>query len=132
LNQNPSNVNLHLDPDLLNQAYSQFFKFVSEFVGDKKAKEFAGQSYKSTEKYYSGISTFQIDDQNQLRFKNFELGDREILGFGIWMYQFIKELQNFMVGIGKVDPNLILGKWAGDFESTNFFEYFKQARELKY
>ncbi len=132
MKQNPSDVKLPLDPDLLNKAYTQFFQFVSEFVGEKKAREFSRQSYQITQKYCSGISTFQIDDQNQLHIKNFELGDREILGFGIWMYQFIEELQNFMVGIGKVDPIRILGKWAGDLKPTNFFEYFHKARELKY
>ena len=54
------------------------------------------------------------------------------MGFSIWMHQFIAELKKFMVGIGKVDPKVILGKWGDSLKPTGFFEYFKQAKDLKY
>ena len=121
-----------VDPEILNNAYSQFFLFVSEYVGDKKAKEFSRQSYLTTEKYYRHISVIILDDKNRLRLKNFDITDREILGFSIWMHQFIAELKKYMVGIGKVDPKIILGKWSDNLKPTGFFEYFKQAKDLKY
>ena len=132
MNQNSHDANVQVDPDLMNKAYLQFFKFVSEYVGDKKAREMARQSYQSALKYYGGMRAFNITEQNQLNFNNSNTGEREILGFGIWMYQFVNELQNFMVGVGKVDPHRILGKWADSLKPTNFFEYYNQARELKY
>jgi hypothetical protein len=132
LHQKPIDKISSLDPEILNNAYSQFFVFVSEYVGDNKAKEFARQSYQTTEKYYSGISVIIVDDQNRLRMKKIEVTDREIFGFSIWMHQFIAELKKYMVGIGKVDPNVILGKWVDYFRPTGFIEYFNQARDLKY
>ncbi|MCK4892716.1 MAG: hypothetical protein KAJ16_07590 [Calditrichia bacterium] len=132
MHQKPTEKANLLDPDILNNAYSQFFLFVSEYVGDKKAKEFARQSYLTTEKYYRGISVIIVDDQNRIRLKKIEVTDREILGFSIWMHQFIAELKKFMVGIGKVDPKVILGKWGDSLKPTGFFEYFKQAKDLKY
>jgi len=132
LHRNQTEKERLLDPDILNHAYSQFFLFVSEFVGEKKSKEFARQSYQTTEKYYSGISDIVVDDKNRIRLKKIEITDREILGFSIWMHQFIVELKKYMVGIGKVDPNTILGKWSDPLKPTGFFEYFKQAKDLKY
>lgn len=130
--QNQSEKVSLLDPDILNNAYSQFFLFVSEFVGEKKAKEFARQSYQTTEKYFRGISVMVVDDKNRIRLKKIEITDSEILGFSIWMHQFIAELKKYMVGIGKVDPNIILGKWSDPLKPTGFFEYFKEAKDLKY
>lgn len=132
MHQKPTEKVNSVDPDVLNHAYSQFYLFVSEFVGDKKAKEFSRQSYLTTEKYYSGISDILVDDKNRLRMKKFEVTDREILGFSIWMHQFIAELKKYMVGIGKVDPNVILSKWKDILKPTGFFEYFTQAKDLKY
>ena len=48
------------------------------------------------------------------------------------MHQFIVELKKYMVGIGKVDPHIILGKWGDPLKSTGFFEYFTQAKDLNY
>ena len=121
-----------LDPDILNNAYFQFFLFVTGFVGEKKAKEFAHQSHQITQKYFRSISDIIVDDQNRIRLKKIEITDREILAFSIWMYQFTVELKKFMVGIGKIDLDAILGKWSDPLKATGFFEYFKKAKDLKY
>jgi hypothetical protein len=59
------------------------------------------------------------------------LQDRDILGFSLWMYNFVGELKNFMIGVGNIEVTTIVGSLQPTLEQAGFFEYFQQAEELK-
>jgi hypothetical protein len=117
---------------ILEKAFDRFFDYVAGFVGEKKALEFAEKSHQEIEKYFTNIVSIKLEQGRRIRFNQDDLSDKEILGFSLWMRQFLKELTDFMIGLGKVDPEEITGDLNQKLKSLGFFEYFEQAKELKY
>ncbi len=120
-----------LEP-VLQDALRSFLEYVSSVVGRDKAVEFLQESYRRTQKYYSPISLMQLDENMQLSFEDPKINEKEILGFSLWMEKFLKMLSSFMIGIGKIRPEEILGDVAADLRPAGFFDYFEHSRELKY
>lgn len=116
----------------IRQAYAKFHDFVSQIIGERKANEFAHHSYRMTCQYFSSLESLKFGENNELTSDYQVLKDRDILGFSLWMYNFISELKNFMIGVGNIDPAAILGTLHPPLEQAGFFEYFRQAEELKY
>lgn len=122
----------YLPKDILEKTFTAFLKYVAVFVGENKAWEFARHSRQETEKYYSNLDLIQIGEDKSLNFLNPVLTDKELLGFSLWMHKFVAELKDFMVGVGKVEPDKILGSLKKSLEPSGFLEFFEQARELSF
>jgi hypothetical protein len=118
--------------DTLQKVYLSFHAFVADFVGDKKAEEFARQTYRLTCRYYRKLESLQLNEDNILNSENESIEDPEILGFSLWMNNFVNELKSFMIGVGDVELETIVGSLRTPLEKTGFFEYYQQAEELKY
>lgn len=119
-------------PAVLQRTFAAFRDYVAEVTGPKKAAEFAAHSYQTILKYFRNLTVFRVDKKLNLVIQNGELSDREILAFSIWMLQFIKEMQRFMIGVGHFDPLPITREMEPALRSLGFYEYFEQARELNY
>jgi hypothetical protein len=132
LTEKPTNENLTVNLDIIREAYSRFFAFVSQFVGEKKTDEFSQNSYRLTCRYFSSLESLRLNDENVITSEYQHLKDRDILGFSLWMYNFVSELKNFMIGVGDIDVSEILGPLQPTLEEAGFFEYFQQAEELNY
>ena len=118
--------------EILQKVYLSFHAFVAEFVGDKKAEEFARQTYRLTCRYYRKLESLQLNEDNRLNSEMEYLEDPQILGFSLWMNNFVNELKSFMIGVGDIELDAIVGSLRSPLEKTGFFEYFQQAEELKY
>jgi hypothetical protein len=116
----------------IQKAFDIFFSFAEEIVGESKAIEFLQESYQLTEKYYAHISRMQLDLNRKLMYKSREIGDKEVLGFSLWMHKFMVKLSDFMIGIGHIEPEKMLGDLSDILKSYGFFDYYEQARELRY
>ena len=132
MTEESTNENITVNLDIIREAYSTFFAFISRFVGQKKAEEFSHLSYRLTCRYFSSLETLRLNEENVLTSEYQHLKDRDILGFSLWMYNFVSELKNFMIGVGDIDVSEILGPLKPTLEEAGFFEYFQQAEELKY
>lgn len=117
---------------ILEKAFDCFFNYVADLVGAKKAMEFAEKSHQDIEKYFSSLSYLKLEHGSAIKFMNADVSDKEVLGFSIWMRQFLKELKDSMVGLGNVEPEKITGDLTQPLRKIGFFEYFEQAEELRY
>jgi len=117
---------------VLQDAFDVFFSFAEGILGESKAQEFVAESYQLTEKYYGHISRIHIDLNRKLSYKSREIGDKEILGFSLWMHKFMTKLSDFMIGIGQIEPEKMLGDLSNTLKPYGFFEYYEHARELRY
>jgi hypothetical protein len=122
----------YLSKDILEKTFNAFLNYVAAFVGENKAWEFALHSRQETERYYSNLALIQIGENKNLHFLNAALTDKELLGFSLWMHKFVAELKDFMVGVGKIEPDKILGNLKKSLEPSGFLEFFEQARELSF
>jgi hypothetical protein len=122
----------YLSKEILEKTFNAFFNYVAVFVGENKAWEFARHSRQETEKYYSNLVLIQIGEDKKLNFLNPVLSDKELLGFSLWMHKFIADLKDFMVGVGKVELDKILGNLKKSLATSGFLEFFEQARELSF
>ena len=132
MTEEPTSENITVDLDIIREAYSCFLAFVSKFVGEKKAEEFSHHSYRLTCRYFSSLESLRFNEENVLTSEYQHLKDRDILGFSLWMYNFVSELKNFMIGVGDIDVSAVVGSLQPTLEKAGFFEYFQQAEELKY
>lgn len=118
--------------EFIEKTFFKFFNFAKNIVGETKALEFALNSHQITERFYGHLAFIKLDENINLTFQKEQLGDREILGFSLWMQKYISDLKGFMVGIGRVDATEIAGQLKSVLEAAGFFEYFNQAEELKF
>lgn len=116
----------------MQKAFDIFFSFAEGIVGESKAIEFLQESYQLTKNYYAHISCMQLDLNRKLIYKSREIGDKEVLGFSLWMHKFMVKLSDFMIGIGHVEPEKMLGDLSDTLKSYGFFDYYEQARDLRY
>ena len=126
-NQNPT-----VPLEIIREAFTEFHRFVTQFVGERKTDEFAHHSYRLTCRYFSSLESIHFNEKNELNSEYHNLQDRDILGFSLWMYNFVGELKNFMIGVGDIEATAIVGSLQPILEPSGFFEYFQQAEELKY
>lgn len=117
---------------LLQDTFRQFYKYISAAAGEQKAGEFARKSYQAIGSYFRNLSVIQLGEAGQLEISNKNLTDKEILAFSVWMQQFVKELKNFMIGLGKVDAVTITQELQGPLQDIGFYDFFEQAKELTY
>lgn len=122
----------NISKDILEKTFKAFLSYVEGFVGENKAWELVQQSRQETEKYYKNLSLIQLDEKKNLVLVNPTITDKELLGFSLWMSKFVAELKEFMVGVGKVEPEKILGTLKKSLEPTGFLEFFQQAKELSF
>jgi len=118
--------------NILKQAFTRFFDYSVEAVGYKKTKEFASHSHNVIQGYFRNLQIFQLGEEGQIAVLNEKLTDKDILAFSVWMQQFLKELKDFMIGLGKPDAARITGELQGSLKSLGFYVYFEQARDLDY
>jgi hypothetical protein len=117
---------------ILRKSFRIFFNYAAGFVGEKKTLEFAEKSHENICRYYRHLSDIQLSEEGKIRFAQNKITDSEILGFSLWMRQFMEELKSFMVGIGRTDPEEITAEMKDELKTIGFFEFYEQAKELKY
>ena len=89
-------------------------------------------SYQKINSYFQLLSQFQISEKNELIIEQDNVSDKELLAFTVWIQQFIKELKQFMVGLGTLNIETLTEEIKEQLEEIGFYEYFKQAMELEY
>ena len=89
-------------------------------------------SYQKIKPYFQVLSIFEITNKNELIITQSKITDKELLGFTVWIQQFIKELKQFMVGLGKFNIESITVEIRDELEEIGFYDYYKQAMELDY
>ena len=117
---------------LIQKTYRQFYDYVQQIVGQKKTSEFAQTSYRTILNYFRNLNIFRIDSGTELRISTGQLSENEIIAFSVWMFQFIKEMKNFMIGIGKVNPREITADLTQPLQEIGFYEYYDQAAQYDF
>lgn len=117
---------------VLQKTFQQFRDYIRNIVGDKKAAEFALRSHQTIQPYFRNLTNFQIGTDLNLQVQKQELTENEILAFSVWMFQFIKEMKSFMIGIGRVDPRQFTRDLSKPLQEMGFYEFYEQAGEFDY
>lgn len=125
-------TNNTISPQLLQHLYTVCYNFSASLIGKKKTREMLETSYQKILPYFQALSIFEINSKNELKITQSTISDKELLGFTVWIQQFIKELKNFMVGLGKFNIESITVEIKDELEEIGFYDYYKQAMELDY
>ena len=125
-------TNNGISPQLLQHLYTVCYNFSASLMGKKKTREMLETSYQKILPYFQVLSIFEINSKNELKITQSTISDKELLGFTVWIQQFIKELKNFMVGLGKFTIESITVEIKDELEEIGFYDYYKQAMELDY
>lgn len=125
-------TNNTISPQLLQHLYTVCYNFSASLIGKKKTREMLETSYQKILPYFQALSIFEINNKNELKITQSTISDKELLGFTVWIQQFIKELKNFMVGLGKFNIESITVEIKDELEEIGFYDYYKQAMELDY
>lgn len=125
-------TNNTISPQLLQHLYTVCYNFSASLIGKKKTREMLETSYQKILPYFQALSIFEINSKNELKITQSTISDKELLGFTVWIQQFIKELKNFMVGLGKFNIQSITVEIKDELEEIGFYDYYKQAMELDY
>ena len=124
--------NRNSQKEILKQAFARFFEYVASATDQAKATDFARESYQTIRAYFHNLSAFHLDENGDLTIEQEKLTDKDILAFSVWIQQFLKLLQNFMIGLGRIDPAYITQSLQAPLKEMRFYEYFEQAKELNY
>ena len=124
--------NKTINPQLLQHLYTVCYNFSASLIGKKKTREMWDTSYQKINPYFQVLSKFEITSKNELKITEGNITDKELLGFTVWIQQFIKELKQFMVGLGKFNIESITVEIKDELEEIGFYDYYKQAMELDY
>jgi hypothetical protein len=130
--QSPRETNNIISPQLLQHLYTLCYNFSASLIGKKKTREMLKSSHEQILPYFQVLSAFKVTDKNELRIELMTITDKELLGFTVWIQQFIKELRRFMVGLGKLTIESITTEIKDELEEVGFYEYYKKATELEY
>jgi hypothetical protein len=125
-------TNNSISPQLLQHLYTLCYNFSASLIGKKKTREMLESSHRQIQPYFQVLSKFKVTDDNGLKIELKTITDKELLGFTVWVQQFIKELRKFMVGLGKLTIESITSEIKDELEEVGFYEYYKQATELDY
>ncbi len=117
---------------IFRKTYQLFFQYVADVVGDRKARAMAEQSYQTILKYFRNLATFELGNGSEINVGKPDLTDKEILAFSVWMQQLLKELKNFMIGVGHIDAEAITKEIQEPLKELGFYDFFEQAEELNY
>lgn len=125
-------TNNSISPQLLQHLYTLCYNFSASLIGKKKTREMLKSSHQQILPYFQVLSKFKVTDNNELKIDLKAITDKELLGFTVWLQQFIKELRKFMVGLGKLTIESITSEIKDELEEVGFYEYYKKATELEY
>ena len=118
--------------ELLTTVYRRCFGFAANILGKKKSGELLQSSYKTILQYFHSLQNFSITEDWRLQINCEEISEKDFLAFAVWMQQFIRELKDFVVGIGNLDIRMLTEEMSEELERSGFYEYYQQAQELKY
>lgn len=119
-------------PELVIKVYTICFDFAVSFLGNKKSGELLRSSYETIQPYFQSLEKFSVDKELRLRVNSETLTEKELLAFTVWIQQFIRELKNYLVGLGNINIEKLTGEIQDELEATGFYEYYRQAQELEY
>lgn len=121
-----------ISPELLTGVYNSCYTYAASLIGNKKSRELLQSSYNTILPYFHSLKKFSVDESGQLRINAAEITDSELLAFTIWIQQLIRELKDYVVGLGSLDIHTLTGEISNDLAEIGFYEYYQQAAELKY
>lgn len=124
--------NHNISPELLKKVYSLCFEYAVSLLGKKKSGELLYSSYHTILPYFQTLEKFVPDAHWELDIRIESLSEKELLAFTVWIQQFIRELKNFVVGLGSFNITHLTGEVKEELEQIGFYEYYRQAEELKY
>ena len=117
---------------VLERSFSCFFNFTEKTSDHKTAHKLAVKSYETISRYFHNLKQFQLSNDATIEVTSGDLTDKDILAFSVWMQQYLKELKDLMIGLGRVDPLQITNEIRKELQELGFYKYFEQAKELNY
>jgi len=118
--------------ELVSTVYRRCFGFAASILGNKKSGELLQSGYKTILQYFHSLQNFSVTEDWHLQINCEEISENDLLAFAVWMQQFIRELKNFVVGIGNLDIRMLTEEVSEELEQSGFYEYYRQAQELEY
>lgn len=121
-----------LSPELLQKTYDLCYHFTASLMGRRKTRQLLDASYHTVLPYFPGLRQFRLDEEGSLQILSPTPGDKELLAFAVWMQQFMKEVKQYMVGLGRLRIEALTEEIRPQLERVGFYEYFYQSAELDY
>jgi len=117
---------------LVEKVFTQCFEFSRQIVGEKKTAELFSESYRKILPYFHVLTKFQIGTDHQLMVKGDSINENEMLSFAVWIQQFLRDLKQFMVGLGHVEIEQITAALESQLNDAGFYRFYHQAQEFDY
>ncbi len=117
---------------LVEKVFERCFEFSRNIVGEKKTSELFGESYRKILPYFHVLTKFQIGADHRLMVKGNSINENEMLSFAVWIQQFLRDLKQFMVGLGHVEIEQITAALEKQLQASDFYKFYHQAQELDY
>lgn len=118
--------------ELVTIVYHRCFGFAANILGNRKSGELLQSSYTTILQYFHSLKNFSVTEDWRLQIIRNNISENDLLAFAVWMQQFIRELKGFVVGIGNLDIRMLTEEVSEELEQSGFYEYYRQAQELKY
>jgi len=127
-------VNNHrpVDAEILKKVYLYCFQYSRDLVGSRKTLEFFNQSYQRIFPYFHVLKIFKIEANGNLKIDRETLTENELVGFAVWIQQFVKELKDYMVGLSKTEIEDLTREIQDQLNEIQFYDYYHEAQELEY
>ena len=121
-----------LTPEIFYQVFHICLSYAQSIVGKKIAQDLLRKSYDKILPYFHILKSFRWDDVDDFQVVNDNPTEKELLGFAVWMQQFIKEVQDFMIGLPEISIEELTADLKADLDACGFYEFYHQAEELEY
>ncbi|NOX38827.1 MAG: hypothetical protein GXO78_14950 [Calditrichaeota bacterium] len=124
--------NPEIDPEIIKKTFDLCRSFALNILGTELTTQFLKDSYRKILPYFHVLKHFKLNDTAHLNIAKNTLTDKELLSFAVWMQQFLKEIQHFMIGLEKIEIESLTESLKEPLQQMGFYEYFHQAEELEY
>ena len=121
-----------LTPELFQNVFSAMQAYVESHYGAGEAAYFFQQSREKVRPYFPHVDQFEMDEDGTLVVKESDPDERALLAFAAWMQQFMKEIQQEIIGLPLPDIETLTEDYKTALETSGFYEFFRQAEELEF
>jgi len=124
--------NTPLTRELFQNVFSALQAYVESHYGAGEAAYFFQQSREKVQPYFPHVDQFEITEDGALVVTESEPDERALLAFAAWMQQFMKEIQQEIIGLPLPDIETLTEDFKAMLKSSGFYEFFRQAEELEF
>ncbi len=121
-----------LTTELFQEVFTALKEFVEERYGEGESLYFFRISREKILPYFHHAGQFDVDDRGELVLKEAVVNDRYLLAFAVWMQQYLKEVQQEIIGLTIPEIEALTEAHKTSLETSGFYEFFHQAEELEY